>query len=55
MAGIDGRSAAAVQNLGDLIEVGIDLIGQLVELQPGLAKVRRFMGRLQKLEICHWM
>jgi hypothetical protein len=45
------RSAIAVQNLGNFVEMGIDLIGQIVKLAPCLAKVRRFVCRLQELTI----
>jgi hypothetical protein len=34
-----------------VIEMRIDLIGQIVELAPGLAKVRRFVSRLQQFAI----
>ena len=40
-----------VQNLGNFVEVGIDLVGQVVELAPGLAKVRRLVGGLQEFAV----
>jgi hypothetical protein len=40
------RCSASVQNLGNFVEMGIDLIGQIVKLTPSLAKVRRLVGGL---------
>src|SRR4051812_9487159 len=45
------RSATAVQNFGNFIEMRIDLVGQFVELAPGFAKVRRPVRRLQQFPV----
>jgi hypothetical protein len=37
-------SVAALQDFGNFIKMGIYLIGQIIELTPSLAKVRRFVG-----------
>src|SRR5882757_3167173 len=45
------RSMAAVKNLRDFVEMGIDFICQIVELTPCLAKIRRTVGRLQQFTV----
>jgi hypothetical protein len=45
------RSASTFDDLGDFIKMRIDLISQIVELTPGLAKLRRLMRRLQEFAI----
>src|SRR4029453_11971929 len=46
-----GSGSRALDDLGNFIEMRIDLIGQIVELAPGLAEVRRFVSRLQQFAI----
>src|SRR4029453_14685800 len=46
-----GSGSRALDDLGNFIEMRIDLIGQIVELAPGLAEVRRFVSRLRQFAI----
>ena len=39
------------QNLDNFIEMGIDLIGQVIKLTPLLTKARRLVGRMQQFAI----
>jgi hypothetical protein len=45
------KGLVGVQNLDNFIEMGVDLIGQLVKLTPLLTKVRRLVGRLQQFAV----
>src|SRR5207247_3341267 len=42
------RLVSAVHNFSYFVEMRIDLIGQIIKLAPGLAKIRRLVSLLQE-------
>jgi hypothetical protein len=44
-------SASTVKDLGNFVKVRINLVGHIVKLAPGLAKVGRLVSLLQELTI----
>src|SRR5438128_978017 len=45
------KRLVGVQNPDNFIEMGIDLIGQVIKLTPLLTKARRLVGRMQQFAI----
>jgi hypothetical protein len=47
----NAKHSVGIQSLDNFIEMGIDLISQVVKLTPRFAKVRRLVGVLQEFAV----